>query len=80
MRDLVEGVLEDEREQEVSRRQAKRVFHARACRRSTNSCGAGVATGGVLPSYAYSELDRTVVSYFGQLHASNLLCCEGSAG
>ncbi len=34
MRALVEGVLEDEREQEVSRRQPKRVFQARAGRRS----------------------------------------------
>ncbi len=33
MRDLAEGVLEDEREQEVSRRQPKRVFQARAGRR-----------------------------------------------
>ena len=32
MRDLSEGVLEDEREQEVSRRQPKRVILARALR------------------------------------------------
>ena len=63
MRDLVEGVLEDEREQEASRRQPKRVFQARAGRRSISSRGAGVATGGVLPSYTYSELDRTVILY-----------------
>ena len=61
MRDLVEGALEDEREQEVSRRQPKRVFQARAGRRSRTSCGAEVATRGVLPSYTDSELDRTVI-------------------
>ena len=33
---LSEGVLEDEREREVSRRQPKRVFQARAGRRSTD--------------------------------------------
>ena len=61
MRDPVQGVLEDEREQEVSHRQPKRVFQARAGRRSRMSCGAEVATRGVLPSYTYSELDRTVI-------------------
>ncbi len=55
MRDLAEGVLEDEREQEVYRRQPKRVFQARAGRRSRTSCGAEVVTRGVLPSYTYSN-------------------------
>ncbi len=43
---LSEGVLEDEREREVSRRQPKRVFHARAGRRSRTSRGPEVATKG----------------------------------
>jgi len=55
VRDPVQGVLEDEREQEVSHRQPKRVFQARAGRRSRMSCGAEVATRGVLPSYTYSN-------------------------
>jgi len=58
--EMPEGVLEDEREQDVSRRQPKRVFNARVGRRSRTSCGAGVATRGVLPSYTNSGLDRTV--------------------
>jgi len=43
---LSEGVLEDERDQEVSRRQPMGVLQARVGRRSKTSCGAGVATRG----------------------------------
>jgi len=59
---LPEGVLEDEREREVSRRQPKRVFQARAGRRSRTSCGAEVATRGVLPRYTYSGFGQNSYS------------------
>ncbi len=65
MRDLVEGVLEDSGSKESLPvdESGKRgsLSLAREGRRSITSCGAGVATRGVLPSYSYSGLNRTVI-------------------
>ncbi len=61
MRDLVEGVLEDGGSKEVYRRPPKRVFQARAGRRSTTNCGAGVATRWDTAKLYLLELDRTVI-------------------
>jgi len=69
--------LEDEREQDDSRRQAKKVFQARVGRRSRTSCGAEVATRGVLPSYTYSGLDRTVNLSNAPDHLRSAVRCSG---
>ncbi len=55
MRGLVEGVLEDERERRSLSQAAEESLPSEGGLEIKTSCGAGVATRGVLPSYTYSN-------------------------